>query len=231
MPRPTYASPHPWRVSIPYARNIQRELAREVVARDRFGPLRLVAGLDIGFEAGGRITRAAVVLLRFPELVRVEAVVLRRPTAWPYVPGLLSFRELPAALDALLLLERVPDLILCDGQGVAHPRRCGLASHLGVITDLPTIGVAKRRLIGEHPPPGPRRGDRAPLTDRGECIGTVLRTRTRVRPVYVSVGHRVSLETAVELVLACTPRYRLPETTRQAHHLASVLPLPDSTRT
>lgn len=222
MQRPDYASPHPWRVSIPYARNIQSELAREVLARDLFGDIRLVAGLDIGFEDGGRITRAAVVVLRFPELTRVESVLLRRPTCWPYVPGLLSFRELPAALDAFLMLDRVPDLVLCDGQGVAHPRRCGLASHLGVITGLPTIGVAKSRLIGEAGEPGPRRGDMAPLIDRGERIGMVLRTRDHVRPVYVSVGHKVSLERAVELVLACTPKYRLPETTRQAHHLASV---------
>ena len=139
---------------------------------------------------------------------------------------------MPALLDALDQARRVPDLILCDGHGYAHPRRFGLACHLGVVTGLPTIGVAKSRLIGEYDPPGPERGDWSPLRDRGEVIGAVLRTRSGVNPLFVSIGHRVGLETAIHYVLACTPRYRLPETTRRAHHLASVASLqgPPGTR-
>ncbi len=217
-----FAAPHPWRVSPAYARVIQEQLAAEVIREDRLGELRRVAGADIGFEEGGRITRAAVAVLEFPSLRSVEATLVRRPTRFPYVPGLLSFREVPALLDALNALRSPPDLILCDGQGLAHPRRFGLACHLGVVTDIPTIGVAKSRLIGTFRPPPDRRGAWTPLEDRGEVIGAVLRTREHTRPLFVSIGHRLSLYTAIELVLACTPRYRLPETTRAAHHLASV---------
>jgi deoxyribonuclease V len=140
---------------------------------------------------------------------------------FPYIAGLLSFRELPAVLTALGELERLPDLVLCDGQGIAHPRRLGLAAHLGVVTSLPTIGVAKTRLVGTHPPLPAAKGSWVPLRAAGEQIGAVLRTRTGVRPVYVSVGTGVSLETALDYVLRCVTRYRLPETTREAHRLAS----------
>ena len=137
------------------------------------------------------------------------------------MPGLLSFRELPAVLDALSQLSVMPDIILCDGQGRAHPRRFGIACHLGVLLDLPTIGVGKTRLVGRHLEPGPERGDWTPLLDHEEEIGAVLRTRTGVKPLYISGGHRVCLRTAIELTLACLTRYRLPETTRAAHRLAS----------
>ncbi len=231
-PRPRFTAPHPWRVSPALARRIQEQLAPEVIREDRLQPPRTVAGTDIGFEDGHRLTRAALATLDFPGLHPLESVVVRRPTRFPYVPGLLSFREVPALLDALDQARRVPDLILCDGHGYAHPRRFGLACHLGVVTGLPTIGVAKSRLIGEYDPPGPERGDWSPLRDRGEVIGAVLRTRSGVNPLFVSIGHRVGLETAIHYVLACTPRYRLPETTRRAHHLASVASLqgPPGTR-
>ena len=137
------------------------------------------------------------------------------------MPGLLSFREVPALLAALEALDQMPDLLLCDGQGLAHPRRFGLACHLGVLSGLPSIGVAKSRLIGEHAEPGLEKGSWVPLLDDGETIGAVLRTRHGVRPLYISIGHRVALETAIAYVLACTPRYRLPETTRLADRLAS----------
>jgi deoxyribonuclease V len=137
------------------------------------------------------------------------------------VPGYLSFRELPAVLQALEGLTTMPDLLLCDGQGLAHPRRFGLACHLGVLTDLPSIGVAKSRLIGVHEDPPPEKGQWVALTDKGEIIGAVLRTRSKVSPLYVSLGHRISLPTAIDYVLRCTTRYRLPETTRWAHRLAS----------
>jgi deoxyribonuclease V len=164
-----------------------------------------------------------VVVLSLPGLEVVASATARVPVAFPYISGYLSFREVPAVLAALERLEARPDVVLCDGQGIAHPRRLGLASHLGVVTGLPTVGVAKSRLVGEHPPAPERPGAWAPLTHRGELVGAVLRTRAGVQPVYVSPGHRVCLETSVALTLACTTRFRLPETTRAAHRLAGSL--------
>ena len=167
------------------------------------------------------MTRAAVAVLAYPSLERIETRIARLPTEFPYVPGLLSFREIPAILAALKQLETLPDLLLADGQGYAHPRRFGIASHLGVLTGIPSIGVGKTRLIGTHDTVPEARGAWVPLLDRDEVLGAVLRTRSGVRPVFVSVGHRLCLETAVAWVMRCTGRYRLPETTRQAHRLAS----------
>lgn len=212
---------HPWPKTVADARAIQNRLRNQIVTSDRFGKIRRVTGVDVGFEKGGRITRAAAVALTFPELELCDQVVVREPTCFPYVPGYLSFREAPAVLAALKRLRSASDLLLCDGQGFAHPRRFGLACHLGLLTDTPSIGVAKSRLIGEHREPGMRKGDWVPLTAAGETIGAVLRTRDGISPVYVSIGHRISLETAVDFVLCCTTNYRLPETTRRAHHLAS----------
>ena len=217
-----FSSLHPWQVSTQEAIAIQQSLRHQVIREDRFAPIQSVAGVDVGFEAGGTITRAAVVVLGYPELELVETSVARRPTAFPYVPGLLSFREAPAVLEALDRLSALPDLLICDGQGLAHPRRMGLACHLGLCAGLPSIGAAKSRLVGRHEPVGERRGDWQPLWDAEEVIGAALRTRPGARPLYVSIGHRVSLETAVRLVLSCTLAYRLPEPTRQAHHLASL---------
>jgi len=212
---------HRWDLTPKEAMALQEKLRARVVHEDRLGPVRHVCGVDVGFEAGGTITRAAVAVLSFPALEPVESAIARRKTSFPYVPGLLSFRETPAVLDALGRLKTAPDLLLCDGQGVAHPRRCGLASHIGLAADIPSIGVAKTRLIGVHRDPPDRRGAWAPLVDAGETIGAVLRTRAGVKPVYVSIGHRVSLATAIRFTLACCTRYRLPETTRRAHRLAS----------
>lgn len=223
MPRLTLAVTHPWQVTPAEARAIQETLRERVLAADRLPPLRHVAGVDVGFETDGRTTRAAVVVLSYPALTPVDQAVVCRPTAFPYVPGLLSFRELPAVLAAIEQLNVMPDLYLCDGQGLAHPRRFGLACHLGVLLDAPVIGVAKTRLVGRHDEPPLEKGGWVPLLDGEEVIGAVVRTRSRVKPVYVSVGHRVSLATAVRLTLACTTHYRLPETTRQAHRLASVV--------
>lgn len=199
----------------------QKTLARQVVDKDDLRlPPRLVAGVDAAFPDRGRTTRAAAVLMRFPGLELVEEAVHEQATELPYIPGLLSFRELPAIVAALRRLSTPPELVLCDGQGRAHPRRFGIACHLGVTTGLATIGVGKSRLCGRHDEPGQEKGDAVDLVDGDERIGRVVRSRTRVRPLYVSVGHRVSLETAVELVLACTPRYRLPEPVRRADRLA-----------
>lgn len=212
---------HPWEVSPKEAIAIQQQLRVLVRSTDELGTVSLVAGVDVGFEDAGRTTRAAVVVLDYPELRLRDQVLARRPTGFPYVPGLLSFREIPAILDALEQLTTIPDLLLCDGQGYAHPRRFGLACHLGVLTGIPSIGVAKSRFIGEHPEPPETKGGWVELRHSGECIGAVVRSRSRVKPLYVSVGHKVCLGTAVEYVLSCTPRYRLPETTRIAHRLAS----------
>lgn len=215
---------HSWHVTPREAFAIQETLSREVVQEDRLAePVQRVAGVDVGFEAEGTITRAAVAVLSFPELQLLETAVAHRPTTFPYIPGLLSFREVPAILDALAKLQVLPDLLLCDGQGIAHPRRFGIACHLGVLSNIPAIGVAKSLLVGRHEPLADERGAQQPLRHRGEVVGVALRTRERVKPVYVSVGHAVTLETAVDYVMRCVTRYRLPETTRHAHRLASNL--------
>lgn len=212
---------HSWDVTPKEAVAIQDRLRPAVSFVDDLGEVRTVAGVDIGFEDSRRVTRAAAVMLSFPALELQQQAIFRQPTTFPYVPGLLSFREAPAALTALERLATKPDLLLCDGHGRAHPRRFGLACHIGLLVDVPTIGVAKTRLIGQHEPVPEERGAWVPLWHQHERIGAVVRTRTRVKPVYVSSGHRVSLETAVDYILRCAPRYRLPETTRQAHRLAS----------
>jgi deoxyribonuclease V len=213
---------HRWDLSPREAIALQAELAGRVVRRDEVGAVRRVAGVDVGFENGGKVTRAAVAVLEHPGLAPVERAVVREPTRFPYIPGLLSFREAPAVLAAFARLRTAPDLVLYDGQGIAHPRRFGIASHVGLLLDIPTIGVAKTRLVGEHRRLPARKGAWVPLVDRGETIGAVLRSRAGVTPLYVSIGHRVSLARAVRWVMACTTRYRLPETTRWAHHLASI---------
>lgn len=201
-------------------------MSGRVETADRLGPVTRVAGVDVGFEDAGRIARAAVAVLSWPGLTLEASAVARMPVTFPYVPGLLSFRELPAVLAAWERLSILPDLVLCDGQGIAHPRRMGLASHLGLWLDVPSIGVAKTRLIGSHGPVPAGKGGWTPLLDDDEVIGAVLRTRARCKPLFVSVGHRVSLASAIEWTLACTTRYRLPETTRYAHRLASGPELP-----
>lgn len=215
------AERHDWNLSISEARALQEQMRGRVETRNRTGRVRRVAGADVGFEDGGRTARAAVVVLSFPRLEVIDSAVARSPVTFPYVPGYLSFREIPALLKAFEALGESADLVLCDGQGIAHPRRFGVACHLGLLLDVPTIGVAKSRLCGEHAEPGPQRGAWTPLTEGRQRLGAVLRTRTAVRPVFVSTGHRVSLPSAIRHVLAATPRYRLPETTRLAHRLAS----------
>ena len=213
--------PHRWDLTPAEAIALQRQLRGRVLSEDRIGEVRYVAGVDVGYEDALHIARAAVAVLGFPTLELVDWAVARAPVRFPYVPGLLSFRETPAVLQAFARLRIDPDLVLYDGQGVAHPRRFGIACHVGVLLDVPTIGVAKTRLIGEQPRDPRRKGEWVPLTDRDEVIGAVLCTRDAVKPLYVSVGHRVSLATAVRYVLACVSRYRLPETTRWADRLAS----------
>ncbi len=212
---------HAWNVTPEEARAIQNRLRAQVITQDAFDEVRFVAGTDVGFEQNGAVTRAAVVVLRFPELTVHESKQIRRPTSFPYIPGLLSFREAPALLDALAQLKTQPDLLLCDGAGYAHPRRFGLACHLGLLSGIPAIGVAKSYLTGKYDPVPDEWGAWQELRDGDEVIGAVLRTRPKVRPLFISIGHRISLPAAIEFVLRCTPKHRLPETTRQAHNLAS----------
>lgn len=218
------ALPADWPDTIEAARALQERLRHEVVTEGEIPPPRLIAGVDIHHSERTGLTWGAVALLDARTLELEESVLAARPTTFPYVPGYLSFREIPAALAALSVLGRTPDLVMVDGQGIAHPRRLGIAAHLGVILDVPTIGVAKSRLFGRHDDPAPERGSTAPLLSRNQVIGAVLRTRERVNPLYISVGHRIGLEQAVALVLATTTRYRLPEPTRIADKLSRFHP-------
>ena len=220
------AALHEWSLSPKQAIALQSQLAQQLESRDRINPVRYIAGVDIGFEEGGAVTRAAVVVLQWlpeeaPYLPVVEQVMHREPTRMPYIPGLLSFREIPAVLGAFAKLKTQPQLVMVDGQGIAHPRRLGVAAHLGLWLDLPTIGIAKSRLTGKHAEVGEARGDWVPLMAGQEVIGAVLRSRGNVKPVFVSPGHRLSLDTSLEWVMRCLGPTKLPEPTRLADRLAS----------
>jgi deoxyribonuclease V len=210
-------------LSPPEARRLQEELASRVVA----GPaldlsgLRYVAGADVSTQRD--MAYATVAVLEFPGLSPVEVQGFEAPIQFPYVPGLLSFRELPSVVGALEKVETGVDALILDAQGLAHPRRMGLASHLGLLLEVPTVGCAKSRLVGSFEEPGIEKGSATDLVHRGEIVGRVVRTREGVSPVYVSVGNGIDLESSVELVLACCTKYRLPESTRQAHNAANRL--------
>jgi deoxyribonuclease V len=211
---------HRWDVDGREAGRIQRELRGRLLFEPPEGEPRLVAGADVSWSAADkRILVAAVVLMDLPGLTVVEEVVARRPESFPYVPGYLSFREAPVLLDAFARLRGRPDLVLFDGQGIAHPRGFGLAAHVGLILDLPSVGCAKSRLVGEHDEVGRTAGSRTPLRVEGCVVGSVLRTRTGVKPVYVSPGHRIDVDGAVDATMRCLSRYRLPEPIRRAHRL------------
>jgi len=212
---------HSWQVSVTEAKEIQRALAAQVVRNNQLEAPHLVAGVDISGEDSRGLARGAVVVLRFPELSIVEQGVATLRLSFPYRSGLLSFREVPLILAACEGLRVTPDLFIADAQGIAHPRRLGLASHLGLLLDVPTIGCAKSILCGQYGGLGEEPGDYAPLLDGDEVIGAALRTKKGVNPVYVSIGHRVDLEAAIQWVMACSRGYRLPEPTRLAHLAAS----------
>jgi deoxyribonuclease V len=212
--------PELWPTDPEAAIPVQRRLAQQVERRDRLGEVRLVAAVDGHYGAEGETTWAAAVLMSLPGPELEASALASMPTRLPYIPGYLSFREAPAMLAALSLLPARPDLLLVDGHGIAHPRRLGVASHVGVLADLPTIGVGKSRLTGRYEEPGPERGDWSPLVHRRETVGAVLRTRARVSPVFISTGHRVDLPTAIRLVLDLTSKYRLPDPIRAADALS-----------
>ena len=213
---------HRWNLSPAEAVQLQKQLAFEVITEDRFDtPIKTVAGIDLGYDAKNESCRAVCVVLSFPQLELIESSETVMPVQFPYVPGLLSFRETPAAIKVLEKLTAAPDVILCDGQGLAHPRKFGIACHIGLLADVPTIGVAKSVLVGKFENLGEKRGDTAAMIYKNETVGVALRTKDKVQPVYVSIGHRISLKTAADLVLQCAPKYRLPETTRLADQMAS----------
>jgi deoxyribonuclease V len=209
---------HAWDVAPAEAVEIQRQLRDRVVVEPLGRPPDVIAGVDVSVKA--KQARAAVVLVSYPDLRPFQAATAELPVTFPYVPGLLAFREGPVVLAALERLADRPDLLMFDAQGWAHPRRMGLATHLGVLLDMPSVGCAKSRLCGQAAEPTERKGSWTSLVDRDEVIGAVVRTRDRVRPVFVSVGHRVDLPSSIELVLGCASRYRLPEPTRWAHRVA-----------
>lgn len=210
-----------WNVSSQEAVQIQESLRKKIVKEGVPRRVNLVAGVDVGFP-DKNIARAAVVVLSFPKLELVEKQIAEVPVTFPYVPGLLAFREAPACLAAIKKLANEPDLFIFDAQGYAHFRRMGLATHLGIILDKPSVGCAKSRLVGKYQVPGNRVGDKSDLIDKGEVVGAVVRSKQKSPPLFISIGHKISLDEAVRYVLACTKRgQRLPETTRLAHQIVS----------
>ena len=209
---------HPWNVSPTEAMAIQQRLRDKVSQESGLAQVRTVAGVDVSVKAD--IAKAAVVVLDYPDLSPIDQSTAEQTVQFPYIPGLLAFREGPVVLRALETLVTEPDLFIFDAQGLAHPRRMGLATHMGLIIDRPSIGCAKSRLCGTHHEPGPERGTYTHLHDGNEIIGAVVRSRSEVQPVYVSIGHKIDLETAINYVLNCCRGYRLPETTRWAHRVA-----------
>ena len=214
---------HRWSVTPREAARIQLRLRERVELQDRLPPISTVAGTDVALDLGRGRAIAGVIVYRFPEMEEIERVWSERRLTFPYVPGLLSFREIPVLLKALARVRHAPDVIFCDGQGYAHPRRFGIACHLGVLLDCPTIGCAKSILVGTGEEPGRKAGAWTPLVDRGEVVGAVLRTREGVKPVYISQGHRISLGRAVELARAVSDGFRIPKPTREADHFVEAV--------
>lgn len=214
---------HPWDLSPKQAICLQGKLRQRVLDKDDFGEIRRVAGVDVAFSQDKKTAIAGVVVFAFPSLGEMERVWAQVPLRFPYIPGLLSFREGPAIIQAFKKLKTPPDVVLFDGQGFAHPRRIGIASHMGLVLGIPSIGCAKSRLCGTFREPGRKRGSWSPLHDRGELIGAVLRTRDGVKPIFVSVGHRVALSSAIRMVLECHDGTRIPKPTREADHFVSRL--------
>ncbi|RLB25975.1 MAG: deoxyribonuclease V [Deltaproteobacteria bacterium] len=214
---------HPWNVSYKEAIQIQNRLKKQLVLDLPFATPKTVGGVDVSVSIRSCHGWAGVVVLSFPDLEVVEESWAKGKIDFPYIPGLLSFREIPLILDALKDLSAEPDVFLCDGQGIAHPRRMGLASHLGVLLGKPTIGCAKSRLVGHYHEVGPMKGDYSLLTDKGETIGAALRTRSGTKPIFVSPGYGLSIRKAIEVALCCCMKYRIPEPIRAAHRLVNQL--------
>ncbi|GIO08360.1 endonuclease V [Brevibacillus reuszeri] len=212
---------HRWDLSETEAIHTQQTLSKNVITEDQFTSINYIAGVDVAYSKQDDVLIAAIVILDAHSLSVVESVAVEDTVYFPYIPGLFSFRELPPIIKAFQQVTTPPDLIVCDGQGIAHPRRFGLASHLGVLFDIPTIGCGKTRLLGEYTEPDQKRGAVSLLIDKGEVIGGVLRTQANTKPIYVSIGHRIGLQTACEWIVKLSPKYRLPETTRLADQLVN----------
>ncbi len=212
---------HAWNLTFKEAQALQKKLAKEVRHSCPLKKIQLVAGADVSFNRRSPVLYAGIVVLSYPALSPVEEVWAVQEVNFPYVPGYLSFREAPAVIAAYHKLQHHPDVMILDGQGIAHPRGLGLASHVGLLLNLPTIGCAKSRLVGEHAPVPPEKGSVVPLSFQERTVGNVIRTRTGVKPVYVSPGHLMDIKNASRLVLACCTKYRLPEPTRHAHLLVN----------
>jgi deoxyribonuclease V len=216
-----FSNLHPWGVTPTQATKIQKELRRRILLEPIRRRVKYLAGADVSYSRRSKRTWAGIITLKYPTLEKIEETWVKGESTFPYISGLLSFREVPLLLKALKNARIAPDLLVCDGQGIAHPRGMGLAAHLGLLTGTPSIGCAKTRLIGEFDEPGPSKGDHTPLLYHDKRIGAVLRTRTGVKPVFVSPGYAVTIDESVEWVLACTGKYRLPEPTRLAHALVT----------
>ncbi|MDY6953767.1 MAG: deoxyribonuclease V [Thermodesulfobacteriota bacterium] len=208
---------HPWNVPYEEAVAVQKRLCRQILEKALPESIHTIAGADASYRLQGRTVHGAVLVFTFPDLVLTDRAFASLTTAFPYVPGLLSFREAPALEKAFSKLRTRPDVTIFDGQGIAHPRGIGLASHMGLILDLPSIGCAKTRLVGAYPPPGQEKGSTAPLRYQGRLVGAVVRTRAAANPVFVSPGHAITLAEAIGLILDCSRGYRVPEPVRQAH--------------
>lgn len=208
---------HPWKVSFAEAVRIQNDLRKQLILREELVNPRLVAGADVSYSKKSNRFYAVVIVFSFPEMIPIEEIEANRSVEFPYIPGLLSFREIPVILEAFRKIKNIPDVVIVDGQGIAHPRGLGLASHLGLILDLPTVGCAKKRLTGQYQEVADKAGSYEFLRVNGNAVGAALRTKKGVKPVFVSPGHRIDLTSSIELVLKTTRGYRLPEPTRQAH--------------
>jgi len=209
-----------WDITPSDAVDLQKRLSQEVVRKSGLTTVETVAGIDTGYSKG--MAKAAVVNFKYPSLEPLDQAVSLRPVDFPYIPGLLSFRETPVILQAFEKLKQTPDLLIIDGHGLAHPRRFGIACHIGLLLGIPSIGCAKTLLVGEYDEPCPEQGGFSYLKDQGDIIGAVLRTRSKVKPVFVSIGHSVDLRDCIHFVLSCCRGFRLPETTRRADRLAVI---------
>ncbi len=220
---PEYKILHPWNVTPDEAIKIQNKLRDLVKVENLKTEINYIAGADISFDKGSNVVYAGIAVLKFPELEEIERSLVIMEVSFPYIPGLLSFRESPALIKAWEKIEVVPDVVVIDGQGIAHPRRFGIASHFGVLIDRPTIGCAKSLLIGKYDEPAEKAGSYSYLYDSGEIVGVALRTRDNVQPVFVSIGHKITLEESIKIILQTVKGFRIPEPTRHAHNLVNAL--------
>jgi deoxyribonuclease V len=225
----SFAINHPWPTDVTEATALQKTLREKLRIKDDFKQLNTVAGIDVSYDIQSNISHSVVVLMKLNQLQPIKIVRAQAPTTFPYIPGFLSFREIPVILEALKMLDDLPDLFMVDGQGIAHPRRLGIAAHLGVLLDMPSIGVAKSLLTGRYKEPGLKKGSQSPLLDKqSEKIGTVLRTKEKTKPLFISPGHCVSHDTVVDLVQQCLIKHRLPEPTRIADKVSKDKSNPNS---